>query len=199
MKYLTEVHGKLIFKQYEPQDYDKLLEFCSKCKDLNYHNNVDLKAIKFDKMVMPYGTFFIGIDTEKDIIFTLAGVHRLPEINDKAWRCLFRGAQLPGYNKKFGKNIFNFIYHFSYLLNLQLRFILQEYPDSEFYITTNIEDNNNADSSRMDKIIMPHVEKTGIWKLYLSDVMLYNTRQNVWKINPDEYFKQRALWQSSPS
>lgn len=192
-------HGKLIFKQYEPQDYNKLLEFCDKCKDLGFHNNIDLKAIKFDRMVMPYGMFFIGIDTEKDIIFTLAGVHRLPEINDRAWRCLFRGAQLPGYNKKFGKNIFNFLYHFSHLLYLQLNFILRDYPDNEFYITTNIEDNNNGDSSRMDKIIMPHVEKTGIWKLYLSDFVLYNTRQNVWKIDTDEYFKQRLVWQSSPN
>ena len=199
MKYLTEVHGKLIFKRYEPQDYDKLIEFCSKCKDLNYHNNVDLKAIKFDKMVMPYGQFYVGIDTDKDIIFTLAGVHRLPEVNDKAWRCMFRGAQLPGYFNKVSKNMFDLNYHFSQLMYLQMTDILSLYPDSEFYVTTNIEDDNNGFSSRVNRVMMPYVEKTGIWKLYLSDVMLYNTRQNVWRVDTEEYFKQRALWQSSPN
>lgn len=191
-------HGKLIFKPYEPQDYNKLLEFCEKCKDLDFHNNVDLKAIKFDRMVMPYGMFFVGIDTEKDIIFTLAGVHRLPEINDRAWRCLFRGAQLPGYNVKFSKNMFDIAWHFSHLLYLQLTYIMRLENQSEFYITTNIEDNNNGLSSKINKIMMPHVEKTGIWKLYLSDELIYNTRQNVWKIDIDEYFKQRLHWQSCP-
>lgn len=193
----NEKLGKLVFKELDSQDLDKVIEFCDKCKELNYHNNVDLNAIKYDKMVMPYGKFYAGIDTEKDVIFTLAGVHRLPEINDKAWRCLFRGAQLPGYNFRFSLNPFDIIWHFSHLLNLQLLDITSLYPDSEFYITTNVEDNNNGYSSRMDKVIMPHIEKTGIWKLYLSNFVLYNTVQNVWKVNVDEYFKQRQQWLTS--
>ena len=46
---------------------------------------------------------FIGIDESKDKIFNLAGVHHLPEVSNNAWRCLFRGAQLPGYNLRNNK------------------------------------------------------------------------------------------------
>lgn len=188
------VHGKLIFRELIDSDLIKLQEFCDRCKELNYHNNIDLKAIKYDKMVMPYGKFYAGFDIEKDIIFTLAGIHRLPEINDKAWRCMFRGAQLKGYNYKFSKNMFDLNFHFSQILNLQITDILKDYPDSEFYVTTNILDDNNGTSSRMNKIMMPYVEKTNIWNLYQSDISLYNTRQNVYKINVNEYFNQRELW-----
>ena len=67
-------------------------------------------------------------------------------------------------------------------------------PDSEFYITSNIIDNNNGYSSRMDKIMMPHIAKRGIWDIYLSDTVLYNTRQNVWRVNVAEYYRQRLLY-----
>jgi hypothetical protein len=191
------VLGKLIFRQLESCDLPKLVEFCGKCKDLNFHNNTSLEVIKYEKMVMPFGKFFVGVDTEKDIIFSLAGVHRFPEVNENAWRCLFRGAQLPGYNTKFSKNMFDIAYHFSYMLYLQIGFVRSIFPNSEFYITTNIDDNNNGFSGRVNRIMMPHVEKTDIWKLYRSDVLVYNTLQNIWKINTEEYFTQRLLWQQS--
>ena len=118
----------------------------------------------------------------------------MPEINDKAWRCLFRGAQLPGYVPKFSTNPYELIIHFRELLYLQLNYVLSIEPDSEFYITSNIIDNNNGYSSRMDKIMMPQIAKRGIWDIYLSNTVLYNTRQNVWRVNVAEYYRQRLLY-----
>lgn len=187
--------GKIVYRELFDSDIDRLKVFCDTCSTLNYHNNISFESIKLDKMTMPYGQFFVGLDNDK--IFTFAGVHRMPEINDKAWRCLFRGAQLPGYVPKFSTNPYELIIHFRELLYLQLNLVLSIEPDSEFYITSNIVDSNNGHSSRMDKIIMPHIAKRGIWDIYLSDTVLYNTRQNVWRVNVEEYYRQRQLYVQS--
>ena len=136
-----EQPGRL-YRELLDSDIDNLKIFCDTCSELNYHNNVSFESIKLDKMTMPYGQFFVGLDNDK--IFTIAGVHRMPEINDKAWRCLFRGAQLPGYVPKFSTNPYELIIHFRELLYLQLNYVLSIEPDSEFYITSNIIDNNNG-------------------------------------------------------
>jgi len=185
--------GKLVYRELLDSDLHKLQEFCDQCKELNYHNNIDLKSIKYESMVMPYGKFFIGLDNDK--IFTIAGVHQLHEIDTNGYRCLFRGAQLPGYNKK-SLSVFGVI-HFSNLLNLQIEYIRNINPNSNFYVSSNILDNNNGYSSKVNRIFMPRVEKMGVWDLYKSDVILYNTRQNVYKINVDEYFRRRKEWLES--
>ena len=94
------VPGKpeLELRLLQESDHAKLLDFCNSCKKLGWDNNESFQAIKLDKMSMPHGQFFIGYDHSKDIIWNLAGVHRFPEVGEDAWRCLFRGAQLPGYS-----------------------------------------------------------------------------------------------------
>lgn len=191
---LVEKHGKLIYRELLDTDLDKLQVFCDECKKLNYHNNVDFNAIKLDKMKMPYGKFFIGLDDDK--IFTIAGVHQLHEIDELGYRCLFRGAQLPGYTPMSALKFYDII-HFGQLLYLQIQYIRNINKNSNFYITTNIVDNNNGYSSRVNRVFMPRIEKLGIWSLYQSDVVLFNTRQNIYKINVEEYFRQRSLYINS--
>ena len=68
---------------------------------------------------------YLNPRTSKDIIFNLAGVHHLPEVSPNAWRCLFRGAQLPGYavSKGISKNMFKTGYQLAYVLPMQIEFI----------------------------------------------------------------------------
>jgi len=49
------------FRKLEEKDIPSLQEFCDTCKDLGYVNNQSFEAIKLDKMVMPYGQFFVGV------------------------------------------------------------------------------------------------------------------------------------------
>jgi len=178
--------GKI--KLLEESDLPALQIFCEECGKLGWENNKDFKAIKLDKTVMPNGQFFIAVDGDK--IYSLAGVQKLPEINDHAWRCLFRGAQLPGYTPQWSMNIFKSGLHFGYFLFEQIKFIQEHDPLAEFYISTNTDSKMGAKSSRMDSVIMPRVAKTGIWSLH-SRQMLYGVEQNIWKINVDEYLRQR--------
>lgn len=189
--YLTSIHGKtnLKIKLLEESDTDKLSVFCDRCDSLGFVNNKDFKAIKLDKMQMPYGQFFIAVDTDNDSIFSIAGVHHFPEVNNNSYRLLFRGAQLPGYNQ-FSKNPYHAFIHFGYFIYYQILLIKDTNPDAEFYITTNINE-GGADSHVINKTMMPHISKTGIWHLAQSNVMIYNTLQNVWKVNVDEYMRQR--------
>jgi hypothetical protein len=191
----TIIHGKphLIIRPLETADLPKLKTFCETCKDLGIINNSDFKNLKLDRMHLPYGQFFIGYDLEKDIIWNIAGVHHLPEIGPNAWRCLFRGAQLPTYTPHWSMNIFKSGVHFSYFLYLQIEVIQQIDPNAEFYISTNIRNSSGAKSARMNEIMMPRLEKQGYWNLTHNEIDLFNTKQNLWRVNVDHYLEQRNL------
>ena len=134
--------------------------------------------------------FFVGLDGDR--IVTVAGVHKLPEINDHAWRCLFRGAQLPGYTPEWSIDIFKSGIHFSQLLYRQINLVLSIDPLAEFYISTNVKSDTGAKSSRMNNIMMPRLVKEGYCTLYKEDITLFYTQQNLWKINVDNYLAARA-------
>ena len=192
-----QIHGKSTqqIKLLEDSDAPSLHEFCTACKDLGYKNNESFQAIKLDKMKLPYGQFFIGLDKNK--IFTLAGIHHLPELHPHAWRCLFRGAQLPGYTPEWSTNPFKSIIHISHLLYYQILLIKEIDPNAEFYISTNVNNDTGAKSFRMNKTIMPKIEKMGICNLHSKNIDLFNVRQNIWKIDVNEYIRQRSLYLQS--
>lgn len=160
-----------------------LEKFCLLCESLGLENNKDFNSIKLDKMKMPYGQYFIGLDHNTECIWNIAGVHHLPEIGNNIWRCLFRGAQLPGYALGVSKDFLKVSYHWRYFLPLQMNFIKTKYPDAEFVVTTNIQNSSAGKSDRLDKIIMPPLLNRGIVSLHRKDINLFNTRQNVWLIN----------------
>ncbi len=187
-------HGKITFKLYEASDKSKVEEFCNSCKALGYVNNASIEAMKLDKEDC---YFFLGLDNDK--IFTLAGVHKLPEVDDRAWRCLFRGAQLPGYTPQWSMDIFKSGIHFSQLLYRQINHILDLDPLAEFYISTNTSSVTGAKSSRLNSIMMPRIAKMGVWNLHLENFMLYNVPQNLWKINVDRYMELREQWLAGES
>ena len=181
----------------EVDDYLKLEEFCNTCKALGWHNNESFAAIKLSSMSMPYGQFFIGYDKSKDIIWNLAGVHQFPEVGNNAWRCLFRGAQLPGYSltNSFTKDVYKNGFHLSYFLPIQMNFISSKYPGSEFYMSSNNLSNKKhfAKSQKLDSVIMPMLAKRGIFTRTHENFMLYGTSQSIWKVNPDAYYQERKL------
>ncbi len=196
MKPIT-IPGKpyLEIRLLEETDLEKLQTFCDQCKSLGWYNNESFSTIKLDKMKMPYGQFFIGYDHENDRIWNLAGVHRFPELGDKAWRCLFRGAQLPGYSLSgsFTKDVYKNGFHLSYFLPLQIKFIESYFPDSEFYMTSNDKTNKEffASSQKLDSVIMPYLSKRGIFTRTHQHFMLYGTSQSIWKVNLEKYFDER--------
>jgi hypothetical protein len=164
------------------RDLDK---FCLACKSLGLENNKDSQAIKLDKMSMPYGQYFIGYDTDRELIWNLAGIHHLPEVGPNVWRVLFRGAQLPGYAIGTGKDFLRISYHWRCFLPLQIQYIQAGYPDAEFVVTTNVKNSGAGKSDRLDKVVMPILANQGIVTLLDKDVDLFYTKQNVWKINVD--------------
>lgn len=184
------VHGShnLIARELLDSDTPQLIEFCKECEKLGWENNKDLNSIKLDKMQMPYGKFFVAVDGDK--IVSIAGVHKFPEVNDKAYRCLFRGAQLPKYAPAFSMNLFNSGLHFNYFLYMQIMLVQAIEPDAEFYITTNLTKSTGGKSSGMNDFIMPRQAKLNIWELCDTKV-IYGIEQNIWRINVPEYLAQR--------
>ena len=176
-------------KKLTDDDLPALEIFCDKCKQLGWENNANFKSIKLDKIVMPYGQYFIALDHDK--IYSFAGVHRLPELGPNAWRCLFRGAQLPGYTPTWSMNFFKSGIHFNYFLYEQIKFIQQIEPNAEFYISTNIDNPSAGSSSKLNRIMMPRLSKLGYVSLAKENFELYNTIQNVWKVNLDNYLEAR--------
>jgi len=188
-------HPHLEIKLLEDSNLNDLKIFCEKCNNLGWENNKDFKSIKLDKMIMPHGQYFIGFDHNKKEIWTLAGVHHCPEINKNAWRCLFRGAQLPGYalSNRLTKNLFLTIIHISYFLPIQMDFVKQHISNPIFYISTNNVNNKKffAKSQHLDRLVMPMMAKQGVFTKTHDDFELFNTRQNVWQVHEDIYWDRR--------
>jgi hypothetical protein len=182
--------GKLKYKQLTDIDIPAIEDFCEQCRKLGWQNNSSLAAMKFDK-----ATFFAGFDEDK--IVSLAGCHRLPEVNENAWRCLFRGAQLPGYTPEWSRNILKSAIGVSQLLYMQIKYIQEIENNYEIFISTNINSDTGGKSSRMNNVIMPMVAKQGYWDLYLENFMLNNVLQNIWKVNVPCYMSAREEWLSS--
>lgn len=188
---------ELELRLLQESDHAKLLDFCNSCKELGWYNNESFQAIKLDKMSMPYGQFFIGYDHSKDIIWNLAGVHKFPEVGEDAWRCLFRGAQLPGYSLSgfLTKDVYKNGYHLSYLLPMQIEFIRALHPTSKFYMSSNNLTNKTqfAKSQKLDSVIMPYLAKRGIFTRTHKDFILYGASQSVWQVNIDKYYEERKV------
>jgi hypothetical protein len=160
----------------------KLEIFCKEAGDLGYNNNSSLKAMKYE-WCKEQGEYFCAIEDDK--IISVAGCHPLPEINDKAWRVMFRGAQLPGYNKSFGLNK----YHMSAITWREILPAQIEFCDTdELYITTNIEHDASGKMNRTHRLFK-NLHKLEMVN-YQGRVFLYQTEQSVWKLNIDEYTKR---------
>jgi len=181
------VHGKLIFKQLTLDHVPAVEKLCEECVELGYVNNSSLTSMKFFS-----ATFFGAFDQYR--LVSVAGVHQLPEINEYAWRCLFRGVQLPGYTPEWSMDIFKSSIHFSQLLYRQIQYVSSIASNPEFFISTNLSTNTGAKSSRMNDVIMPRIVKRGMCDLYLKNFELYNTPQNLWKVNVDTYIKYRSQY-----
>lgn len=189
---LTVLGKPYSIRLLEQSDLPALAKFCSQCESMGLENNKDFSSIKLDKMKMPYGQFFVAVDDDK--IFSIAGIHHLPEVGPNVWRCLFRGAQLPGYTPQWSMDIFKSGIHFAYFLYAQIKFIQAHNNEAEFYISTNIDNPAAGSSSRLDKVMMPRLAKQGYWHLDKANFMLFNTLQNLWKVNVPQYMASRERW-----
>ena len=175
--------GKLQFRFATEKDRSLVEQFC---KDQNFSNNTSLKKMKWE-WCLEVGTWTVA--TEDGKIVSIAGVHPLPEVSEHAYRCLFRGAQLPGYTLGTGRDIFKTGIQLSYLLDLQIRWAMEKNINADLYISTNINDDGGK-SQRMNNTIMPLLAKRGIWELD-RQMELYNVPQNLWRINVLTYMEER--------
>jgi len=177
------------FKFATANDKDKVLKFCN---SQDFSNNTSLEKMKW-QWCLDTGAWTVAIENSGhdyySKIISIAGIHPLPEVSENAYRCLFRGAQLPGYTLGTGRDIFKTGIQLSQLLNLQIKWALEQNPKAELYISTNINDDGGK-SKRMNDIMMPLLAKRGIWTLE-KEIMLYNVPQNLWRIDVKKYTEVR--------
>jgi len=140
---------------------DIVLDFCNKCKDLNYVNNSSFDSMKwYWKEVQWVGTF------KNDNLVSLSGIHRFPEINKDAFRIMFRGATLPGISSKF----LNFE---QVPLKKEWAYLQRIIP--KFYVTFNLDPKIGSKSNRMIKAI----QRTKKFEYY--------TTMNYFNVNQEVY------------
>lgn len=156
------------------------------CNSQNFSNNTSLDKMKWN-WCLDVGAWTIAIEDDK--IISIAGIHPLPEVSEHAYRCLFRGAQLPGYTLGTGRDIFKTGIQLSYLLDFQIGWAIEKNLNAELYISTNI-NNDGGKSKRMNDTMMPLLAKRGIWELD-RQMELYNVPQNLWCINVLKYMEER--------
>lgn len=177
-------------KELTPEMDLCLQNFCKKCEELGYMNNT-FSAMKYEWLRQQGGIWhcvsYGGLEAGYGDILSLAGCHPLPEVNDNAWRVMFRGVQLPGhYGFGLSKYHMNAL-TWRHILPKQLEFIGE---DKEIYITTNM---TNDASGKMNKThrLFQRLKVLGMVEHH-RDMELYFTRQSVWKLNREMYMEVRA-------
>ena len=148
-------------KYLNPKIHDDIvLEFCKKCEKINYVNNDSLKSMKwFWDEVMWSGTFI------NDTLVSLSGIHSFPEMNENAFRVMYRGVTLPGVSSKF--------LNFEQLsLNKEWAYLQNE--KAEFYVTFNVSSKIGGKSYRLKKV-MKRLKKIK----YVKKMKYFNVMQEV--------------------
>lgn len=176
-------------EKIQDKHLDMLQVFCNKCKDLGYENNSSFRAMKLI-WCKTQGEYWCAIRDEE--IIAVAGCHPLPEVSNDAWRILFRGCELPHTDnfKGLGKGDWNSL--------TQREFIplfIDWCPSDNLYMTTNLyNDHSNGKAARNHRL-MGLLAKQGILE-DKGEIELYYTKQNLWKLNIQEYKKRRERIQN---
>ena len=159
--------------------------FCQKAKGQGYTNNSSLEAMKFE-WCKKVGEYFCAYNNNE--IVAVAGCHPFPEASEDAWRILFRGCELPHTDtfKGLGKGDWNSITQREFIP----RFI-KWCPSDQLFITTNIENEDPNSKLVRNHRLMGLLAKQGILD-NVGDLMLYYTKQTVWRLNIEEYSKRRS-------
>lgn len=150
-------------KYLYPKIHDEaVLEFCNKCKRLNYINNDSFKSMKWYWSEVAWsGTF------KNNILVSLSGIHAFPEINKNAFRVMFRGVTLPGVSSKF--------LNFEQLpLNQEWAYLKNE--NAEFYVTFNVNPNIGIKGNLLK--VMKRMKKLE----YLKTINYFNVKQEVYAL-----------------
>ena len=141
---------------------DIVLEFCNKCKRLNYINNDSFKSMKWYWSEVAWaGTF------KNDILVSLSGIHAFPEINKNAFRVMFRGVTLPGVSSKF--------LNFEQLpLNQEWAYLKNK--NAEFYVTFNVNPHIGIKGNLLK--VMKRMRKLE----YVKTINYFNVKQEVFAL-----------------
>lgn len=175
---------QVLIKTIEHEDLEMLQEFCNECKELGYQNNSSFQRMNL-LWCKSVGEYWCAIKDDK--IIAVAGCHPLPEYNDKAWRIMYRGCELPGNDtfKGLGKGDWNSITQREFI-PLMIKWI----PSDELYITTNIDHEHSNGKAARNHRLMSLLAKQGILD-NCGDMTLNSVNQTIWKLNINEYTRRR--------
>lgn len=181
----------LRYKQLEESDLPQVEIFCQNCRELNLKNNSSFEALKIHEIKPPYGQYWLIIDDDTEKVVGISGCHHLPEVSEVAFRILYRSCLLPSYRMFQGQGLFKKITEheplFKNLVPLQVAWARQ-HGAREIFITTNSNRDENWKEKmlQMDRILRV-MEKQKVVSLYRSDMELYNCRQNIWRLQDENF------------
>lgn len=170
----------------EDKHLEMLQEFCDKCKELGYQNNLSFRAMKL-LWCKKHGEFWCAIKNKK--IVAVAGCHSLPEVSPTAWRILFRGCELPGNDtfKGLGKGDWNSITQREFIPKF-----IEWCPSKDLYITTNVDNEHSNGKALRNHRLMGLLAKQKILD-DCGEIELFQNKQTLWKLNINEYTRRRNM------
>lgn len=172
--------------QYTGEHKNKLINFCAKCNDLGYKNNESLEAMRLEWCLGQGGQFFLTY--YDDALISVSGCHPIPQVDNTAYRLLFRGVELPEY-----QNFFNVVSKthmsalpFFYHVPLQIAWAKKQ-EFSKFVITTNWDNPDGIKSMNKSHRVFKLLARQGLVDCEIEKIHLWHTDQSVWKLNINSY------------
>ena len=167
------------------EDISALQIYCDKCRDFGWINNSSLERLNIDMMTENQGAYF-GIYENNEIV-SIAGIYKFHELYPDDWRMFYRSATLP--NKARNKGL-----HRGTGLRgrLYINAFLEYTHNGSLYFTTNIKVSNGNQNAitRADQHMKRESSLKDSYVDYVDTLMLYETKQAIWKLNNEKYYKR---------
>ena len=142
-------------------------------------NNSSIEAMKFGKW--KFESWWCTYVEQK--IISISGMHYFDELEKDCWRLMVRTGTLKEYRGKAPgnfrqiKNDFNW----GHILPHQINYAKSQ-NCKKMVFTTNSSVDGDANSLRTNRVVNKVLEPQGLVKLLQKDVIIFNTKQNVWEI-----------------
>lgn len=185
----------IVIRKLVDEDIPQLIIFCQKCQELGYKNNGSLEALKFQFVKDRMGNFIIAQHELTNEIFSISGYHYFDDYCPNSWRVFYRSAQLPKYYKGGGLNYFSNSLHISHMLYLQIESIHHLDRTALIFGCSNIgkEQSTNMKTDRMNNAISKKLAEAAGFENETHNIVLYNTLQNIWRVDVNKYLNNRNL------
>ncbi len=184
----NSILSDLKVNQVDATDLSGLEPFCRRARDLGYHNNSSLSALKVNQIAegrLAYWTLH-----QADQVVGISGCQALPELSSDCYRILFRACMLPEikFSQGLSRSAISSSPLWQLIVPLQIQWA-QRFGGKRLVVSVNRSDDDAELPMKMSKVgrVMKSMKRMGYVRLWKENELLYGANQDIYELNLNCY------------